>query len=187
MNSKTYQCDQCGRMFSRKANALRHSNLVHANSAHIVNNFLKKSGISYKSHNKFKDYDTKFETLEKVAENTDDESCVKFSDYFSLLPKDIKIIKIINQLIRPFRELEDLLDFADRKIKAQVLWDSFCACLQTHNPVKSLNETVELYRSIKSINKIASYMPQTKTQNSEPILILKQKIEESYIFKRYNK
>ena len=87
MNSKFYQCDQCGRTFSRKANALSHINLDHSNSAHIGNNNVKKSDFSYISPNKFEDYKTTFDTLEKVETKiTDDKFCVNFSDYFSPLP-----------------------------------------------------------------------------------------------------
>ena len=187
MKSKFYCCDQCGQNFGRKANALRHNSLIHANSADIINNKLEASDVSYKSHNKFYDYKTKFDILEKVEiEITDDEFCVNFSDYFSYRPDDIKIIKIIDQLIKPFEELEELLDSIDEKTKARVIWGSFCACLDTHNPVKSLNETVELYRSMKAVNKIANYIPETETENSEAVLILKGKIKNSYIFRRQN-
>ena len=129
----------------------------------------------------------KFDILEKVEiEITDDEFCINFSDYFSARPDDIKIIKIIDQLIKLFEELEELLDSIDEKTKARVLWGSFCACLHTHNPVKSLNETVELYRSMRAVNKIANYMPKTETETSEPIMIIKSKIKNSYIFRRQN-
>ena len=89
---------------------------------------------------------TKFDLLEKVEiEITDDEFCVNFSDYFSAHPDDIKIIKIIDQLIKQFEELEELLDSIDERIRARVIWGSFCSpAYNTHNPVKSLNETVEL-------------------------------------------
>jgi hypothetical protein len=187
MKSKNYHCNDCGRNFGRKANALRHNRSIHANSADIIDNNLKASNFSYKSHNRFYDYKTKFDLLERVeVEITDDEFCVNFSDYFSAHPDDIKIIKIIDQLIKPFEELEELLDSIDEKTKARVLWGSFCACIEKYNPVKSLNETVELYRSMRAVNKIANYITETETENSEPILILKRKIKNSYIFTRQN-
>lgn len=56
--------------------------------------------------------------LEKVeTEFTDDGFRVNFSDYFSARPDDIKIIKIIDRLIKPFEELEELLDSIDEKTK----------------------------------------------------------------------
>ena len=134
MKSSFYHCDQCGRNYGRKANTLRHNSLIHTNSADILNNNLKASDFSYKSPNRFYDYKTKFDILEKVEiEITDDEFCVNFSDYFSARPDDIKIIKIIDQLIKLFEELEELSDFIDEKTKPLVLWGSFCAWLNTHN------------------------------------------------------
>lgn len=175
------------KIFGRKANALRHNSLTHANSADIINNNPKVSDFPNKSHNRFYDYKAKFDMLEKVEiEITDDEFCVNFSDYFNYRPNDIKIIRIIDQLIKPFEELEELLYSIDEKTKARVLWGSFCACLHTHDPVKSLNETVELYRSMRAVNKIANYIPETETENSEPVLILKSIIKNSDIFRRQN-
>jgi hypothetical protein len=89
-------------------------------------------------------------------------------------------------LTKPFEELEELLDSINDITKARVLWGSFCACLQTHNPVKSLNETVELYRSMRAVNKIANYIPKTQTETLEPITIIKDKIKNSHIFRRQN-
>ena len=187
MKSKNYHCDQCVRNFGRKANALRHNRSIHANSAVIINNNLKASNFSYKSHNRFYDYKTKFDLLEKVeVEITDDKFCVNFSDYFSAHPDDIKIIKIIDHLIKPLEELDELLYSINEKTRARLIWGNFCACLHSHNPVKPLNETVELYRSVRAVNKIANYIPETEIQNSEPIVILKSKIKNSHIYRRQN-
>ena len=38
---------------------------------------------------------------------------------------------IIDQLIKPFEELEELLNSIDEKTKARVVWDSFSTCLHT--------------------------------------------------------
>ena len=117
----------------------------------------------------------------------DNETDMCFSDFFSANPTDIKIIKIIDQLIRPFEELETLLGPIGEKTKANILLNSFYACLQTHNPVRSMNETVELYRSMKGIKKITHYISKVDQESSkEPISILKEKIQHSHIFKRQN-
>jgi hypothetical protein len=109
MKSKFYHCDQCGRNFGRKANALRHNRLIHANSAHIINNNLNATKCSYKPHNRFYDYKAKFDILERAEiAITDGEICNNFSDYFSATSDDIKIIKIIDQLTKPFEELGEL-------------------------------------------------------------------------------
>jgi len=81
-----------------------------------------------------------------------------FSDFFSANPTDIKIIKIFDQLIRPFDELDDLIGDIDEKTKAKILLNSLYSSLQTHNPVDSMNETIELYRSMKGIKKVAHYI-----------------------------
>lgn len=113
MGSKSYKCNQCDRSFSRKWNALRHNELKHANLAHITNNSIKTiktNRVSYKVHNKYYDYKIKFNILRQVeTELNDYKFGIYFSDSFTENPIDIKIIKIIDQLIRPFEELEDLL------------------------------------------------------------------------------
>jgi hypothetical protein len=107
MESKFYHCDQCDRNFGRKAKALRHNRSIHANSAQIINSNIKASELSYKSHNRFYDYKTKFDILDKVEiEITKDEFCINFSDYFRSSPDDIGTIKIIDQLVRSFEELK---------------------------------------------------------------------------------
>ncbi len=79
-----------------------------------------------------------------------------------------------------------MLDLIDERTKIGLLGESFCACLHTHSPVKSLNETVELNMSMSGVNKIAKYMSKTETENSEPILIVKSKIKNSYAFRKLN-
>ena len=75
----------------------------------------------------------------------------------------------------------------DGKTKAFILLKSLLASLQTNEPVESLNNTVELYRSMKSTKKIAHYMSKLDAETStEPIMILKRKIKNSYIFGRHN-
>jgi hypothetical protein len=188
MTNKFYKCDDCNRRFSRNWNALRHNKLKHSNSAQISNDNIGAKGSSHRSHNKYYDYKLKFNVLEQVeSEINDNQLDMYFSDFFSPNPIDIKIIKIIDQLIRPFEELEALLGPIGEKTKATILLNSLYSCLQTHNPVNSMNETVELYRSMKGIKKIAYYMSKVDRESSkDPILILKEKIQHSHIFKRQN-
>jgi len=50
-----------------------------------------------------------------------------------------------------------------------------------------MNDTIELYRSMKGIKKIADYMSKVEEQSSgDPISILKEIIQDSYIFKSQN-
>jgi hypothetical protein len=177
MTNKFYKCGDCNSTFSRKWNALRHNKLKHSNSAQISNDNIEDKGSSYKSHNKYYDYQLKFKVLGEVeGEINDNEFDMYFSDIFTANPIDIKIIKIIDQLIRPFEELEDLLGPIGEKTKATILLNSLYACLQTHNPVNSMNETVELYRSMNGIKKIAHYISIGDRESSkDPISILKEK------------
>ena len=188
MTNKFYKCDNCNSRFGRKWNALRHNKLKHSNSAQIFNDNIKPEGYSSRSHNKYYDYQSKFNVLAQVeSEINDNQLDMYFSDFFSPNPGDIKIIKIIDQLIRPFEELEVLLGPIGEKTKATILLNCLYSCLQTHNPVNSMNETVELYRSMKGIKKMAYYMSKVDQEFSEdPILILKAVIQHSHIFKRQN-
>lgn len=110
------------------------------------------------------------------------------SDIFNLDKEDFKIIKIIDQLIKPFNELEELLIDFDPKTRALILLRSFDLSLRSHNPVSAMNEMVELLRSINGIKKIANYksLLVTTTTPLDPIFEIKEKIKNSYLFKRQN-
>lgn len=188
MANKFYKCSECNSSFSRRWNALRHNKIKHSNFAKISNDNIKTERFSYESHNKIHDYKRKFKLLEQVEnEFNDNEYNLYFSDSFTADPIDIKIIKIIDQLIQPFEELEELIDPIEEKTKATILLNSLYSCLKTHNPVRSMNETIELYRSMKGIKKIAGYMLEAERESTgDPISILKEIIQDSHIFKSQN-
>jgi hypothetical protein len=91
-------------------------------------------------------------------------------------------------LIKPFNELEELLIDFDPKTRALILLRSFDLSLRSHNPVSAMNEMVELLRSINGIKKIANYksLLVTTTTPLDPIFEIKEKIKNSYLFKRQN-
>ena len=188
MTNKFYKCDYCNRDFSRKWNALRHNKIKHSNAAKISDDNINTNGLSYKSRNKYYEYQNKFKLLKQVEREIDkNEFDFYFSDLFTANPTDIKIIKIIDQLIKPFDELKDLLIDIEDKTKAFVLVNSLYSSLQTNNPVHSMNETVELYRSMRGVKKIAKYMSILEGEISDdPLLILREKIQTSPIFGRQN-
>ena len=70
--------------------------------------------------------------------------------------------------------------------KAFILSGSFDVSLQSHNPVNSMNEMIELLRSINGIKKIAEYKSLVTNTSIDPISDLKEKIKNSYLFKRQN-
>ncbi len=77
-------------------NALRHNRLIHANSTNIINNNLKVSNFSYKSHKRLYDYKTTFDILETVdIEITDNALCINLSDYLIACPDDKKSLKLL--------------------------------------------------------------------------------------------
>lgn len=111
---------------------------------------------------------------------------VNLSDIFGLNKEDFKIIKIIDQLIKPYSELEVLLRDTDQRTKAFILSRSFDLSLKSNNPVRSMSEMVELLRSINGIKKIAMYKYLLANTSSDPISAVKEKIKNSFIFQRQN-
>lgn len=126
--------------------------------------------ISYKFQNKYYHYEWIFKILNQFDINSYHSPYENYSYIFSVTREDVKIIKIINQLIKPFNELEELLKPFDERIKALILLKSFDASLKTNNPVRFMNETVETFRSIDGIKKIAEYMQQRDNKLSEDSL-----------------
>jgi len=125
MTNKFYKCSECNSSFSRKWNALRHNKIKHSNFAKISNDNIKAERFSYKSHNKLYDYKFKFKLLEQVENETNrNEYGLYFSDSFTADPIDIKIIKIIDQVIKPFEELECLSGRLEERTKAKILLKS---------------------------------------------------------------
>jgi len=85
------------------------------------------------------------------------------SAYFSWDRDDIKIIKIISQLRRLYIELEELLNPVEVSKREFILSKGFEASLEVDNPVRYMNETVEVFRSIYGIKKIALYIKSFNT------------------------
>ena len=138
------------------------------------------------SHNKYYNYQKKFNILNQTDIEIHNEYDEEMSDIFDLSKEDFKIIKIINQLIKPFSELEELLMHANPQTRAFILSRSFDVSIQSHNPVGALNEMVELLRSINGIKKIAKYQSMIVKTPSDPISNIKGKIKNSYLFERQN-
>jgi hypothetical protein len=71
---------------------------------------------------------------------------------------DSKIMKIIGHMIKPYLELEALLYYMNPQDKAKILSNSFISSLLSYNPVKSLHEISEIYRSIQALKVIAQHL-----------------------------
>lgn len=76
-------------------------------------------------------------------------------------------MKIFGQLKQPFEELETLIDEPDEGLKAKILCRIFISCLNSYRPVKSMKDTVEIYKSNKCINKIANYFSKSNKYPAE--------------------
>lgn len=186
MKKTFYKCNGCERKFGRKWNALRHSRLIHSSASDIIGNN-NKPKTSYISNNKYIRYQKKFDILNQAGIEIYNEYDENMSDIFDIDEKDFKIIKIIDQLIKPFTELEDLLIRTDQKTRSFILTRSFDLSLRSHDPVEAMNEMVELLHSINGIKKIAKYRSMIVTTSSlDPILEIKEKIKNSYLFERQN-
>ena len=77
------------------------------------------------SRNKYYNYQKKFNILNQTDIEIHNEYDEEMSDIFDLSKEDFKIIKIINQLIKPFSELEELLMHANPQSRAFILSRSF--------------------------------------------------------------
>jgi hypothetical protein len=175
----------CEQKFGRKWNALRHSRLLHGSTSEIIN-VNNKPDTPYFIHNKYINYQKKFYILNQVYGQVFKEYDENISDIFDINKEDIKIIKIIDQLIKPFSDLEELLEDIDSKPKAFVLTGGFDLSIQSTNPVISMNKMVELVRSINGIKNIAQYRSMVVKTTLDPISDIKEKIKNSYLFESQN-
>ena len=66
-------------------------------------------------------------------------------------------MKIISQMLKPYRELESALNNIDPRTKAMVLDSSFTSSLSSYNPAKSLGEIADFYRSNIGLREITKH------------------------------
>ena len=162
MKSKSYLCMRCKGKFSRKWNAFRHNLTVHSNLAKIVsysdisNNPSGRTNRPQESKNFSKNKFQKIKYLQSKYEPQEDD------DYIDLLIEDenktdSKIMKIIGQMLKPYRELESSLNDMDPQTKARILDNSFTSSLLSYNPAKSLSEIADLYRSTIGLREITKH------------------------------
>ena len=161
MESKSYICTMCKRKFSRKWNAFRHNITVHSDLSKIV---LNSTNLSSSSLNRLKytkiGHKNKFHKskyLESIYKSQDDDDYLDTLLFGEKKKTDSKIMKIIGQMIKPYLELEELLNYMNSQDKAKVLSNSFISSLLSYNPVKSLSEISEIYRSNQGLKVIAEH------------------------------
>jgi len=128
-----------------------------------------ESGTTIKSQSNNPFYKDKFKQFQshsvKKENNILDEL---FSRYFNLKPDEdiLKVMKIFGQFEQPFEDLEKLVNEDDELTRANNLSNIFLTCLNSHRPIKSMKDTVEMYRSIKCMNKLAYYFFKSKRFSS---------------------
>lgn len=78
------------------------------------------------------------------------------------------------------------MDYDDYK-KASILSKVLNSCLKSTNPIKSINDSVKMYRSLYGINKIAFYESKaTDLSIAQAIYFIEEKIKNLDIFRRAN-
>ena len=185
MKKKFYKCEECEQKFGRRWNAERHNRSMHGAASDIISNDIHRR-IPFMSRNKFSNYQKKFDILESAGIELYNKYDVNYSDIFGFNKEDFKIVKIIDQLIKPYSELDALLRSANDMTRAYILSRSFDLSLQSDNPVRSMSEMVELLRSINGIKKIAKHRSMVDKTRRDPITDIKEKIKKSFIFQRQN-
>ena len=185
---------ECKGQFSRKGNAFRHNLTVHSDLAKIVSsaNGTTNSGypinrsedLKYFNNNKFR---KKIKYLKsKYDPHVDDDSI----DNLLLHEEnktDSKIMKIIGQMLKPYRELESLLNDMDPQSKAAILDHSFTSSLLSYNPAKSLAEIADIYRSNIGLREIARQCSMARNISLyEATEFIKEEVRNSTLIRRMN-
>lgn len=163
MGSKLYTCAMCKRKFRRKWNAFRHNTTIHSDLGKIVLDSTNLSGLPNSSkvaknahQNKFR----KFKNFQPIRESLDYEDYLDDIILEEFNKIDSKIMKIIGQMIKPYLELEESLNYMDKNDKAIALTKAFSSSMLSYNPVKSLHEISEMYRANEGLKIIARYWSQ---------------------------
>lgn len=161
-------CSICNQRFGRKANAERHNELKHDDLATISDTIITyATNIKSQSKNPYyKDQFKQFQSHSVKKENTIRDEL--FSTYFNFKPDDdiLKVMKIFGQFEQPFEELEKLIDEDNELIRANNLSNIFLTCLNSHRPIKCMKDIVEMYKSIKCMNKLSYYFFKSKRFSS---------------------
>lgn len=79
---------------------------------------------------------------------------IKFLKILSIRSEIIKIDNFIGQIINPFEWLEEVLDklYRNDNNLRLLYFQVFNFCLESTNPIKSINEIIKMYRLLYGIN-----------------------------------
>ena len=80
--------------------------------------------------------------------------------------------------------METLLDEHDKILKAKTMCRIIISCLNSYRPIKSMKDMVEIYKSIKCMNKLSYYFSKNNNiSKEEAIVMLEKLIQNSRYFK----
>lgn len=144
----------------------------------IINNRKIKADSSIEPKTKLGFYKDKSNRFEPHSSTTKDDTLrevfYKYCNFEYGYDVQPKIWKISGKLSQSFEELEKLMaDNMEKlrnedteKLKADIISKIFFPCMRSSRPVKSVRETVEMYRSTKVMKKIEEYL--ARSQNILP-------------------
>lgn len=132
---RNYNCTICKKKFSRRWNANRHNNTIHAGLSIIYDN---ETGVRINSKQPYHANSTvkgeEPETNEKL------------------------ILDIVGKMLQPFEELEILYIHKSEHEKIKNLSELLVEALSTSNPVRALNDALEYQRSLRAKIKFIEYI-----------------------------
>lgn len=96
-------------------------------------------------------------------------------------------MKIIGQMIKPYLELQASLNHVNSQTKARILSTSFTSSLLSYNPVKSLSEISDIYRSNMGLGLIAKHLSEAENMPiHQATAFVKELVRNSSLIHRMN-
>jgi hypothetical protein len=153
-----------------------------------INNKKIEPVFSFKPKTKHTFYKNKFKHFRShtppVKDDFIDELFPKYVNFESGV-EEHKIMKIFGKLNPHFEELEKLLSNLNEKSKAGDLTRILTSCLNSYRPVKSMEDTIEIYRAGKGVDKMAYYYSKSKSVSpGMATKTLKELVKNSAYFKK---
>lgn len=149
-----YTCSMCKGRFSRKGNAFRHNLSLHDDLA-TIRRELNSTMIEQQNKKKTmqKNFTKRFRHIHKNQETKDNLDEIFFNTITNNLTyqNDTKISRIINQLIKPYLAIQAELNDTNPKDIPSILSTVLVSSLSSYNPVKSLYEAADYYRSMRGL------------------------------------
>lgn len=156
MHGNGYQCDSCNKTFSRSYNANRHIKAIHKDNALAFNMVTGKSSSEVP------------QPLNILNEDLLP-SGMNFNEY-NLLGTPIEeaaaLIDIIGKIKKPFETLESSILHIPEVQRIFYLSNLLISSLLSSDPVKIIQDSVDLVQSYKFKNKIVKYISQRNSSDS---------------------